>query len=103
MKKPTKEQEDLAAVAGHADEGFTKKYPTLAEYMTTQAWEGGGVREPSAISLSIKDGLWQAALNDKALKQSLYSSAATLAEALKALEGALADGVGAWRPWKRGK
>jgi hypothetical protein len=47
--------------------------------------------------------MWQAALNDKALKQSLYSAAGTQKAALKLMEEALSTGSGVWRPWKRGK
>lgn len=103
MKKPDKVQAGAIEATGQADERFAKAYPLLLTYLLDVFWDDGSPREPSALSLTIKDGLWQAALNDKALKQSFYSSGPDMAAALKLLEKALQDGVGAWRSWKRGK
>jgi hypothetical protein len=45
----------------------------------------------------------QVALNDKALRQSLYSTSGSLHDAFRLVEKALADNLDAWRPWKGGK
>lgn len=103
MKRPTPAQETSARETGCPDATFAGKYPTLVAYLTDDAWEDGKARETSAISFTIKDGVFQLAINDKALKQSLYTTAATMTEALKLAEGALRDGTGQWRSWKRGK
>jgi len=103
MKRPSKVQEARADQSGHADEGFLKKYPTLSGYLSDGKWDDGQPRQLSTLTWSVQDGLWQAALNDKALKQSMYCTAPTQAEALKLMEKALAEGVEAWRPWKKGK
>lgn len=86
-----------------SDEAFAKAYPTLWGYVADCQWDDGKNRETSALSFTWKEGLWQLALNDKALKQSFYTAAGTLQSALKAMEKALLDGSGQWRPWKRGK
>lgn len=103
MKRPEKSEVRKATEAGQADEQFAKKYPTILQYLLDDKWDDGKERETSALAVSLKDGMWQAALNDKALKQSFYSSAATLPQALALMEKALVDGVDAWRSWKKGK
>lgn len=103
MKKPTPAEKKRASIEGIADDGFAKAHPKIVEYLITVEWEDGSAREPSALSVTIRDGMVNVALNDKALKQSMYSTAGTLKEALKLLEGALKDELGAWRPWKAGK
>jgi len=84
-------------------EKWLVKFPTVCEYLSTTSWEDGTPREASALSVSVQDGCILIALNDKDLKQSLYTSAESLLEALKLMEGALSSNVGQWRPWKAGK
>lgn len=103
MKKPDRSQSAAIAATGQADEAFQKKYPNVLAYLLDTAWDDGSPREPSSLALSLKDGQWQAALNDKALKASFYSSAPDMLSSLRLLEKALAEGVSAWRPWKKGK
>lgn len=103
LKRPTPAQEKCASANGVSDAQFVAKYPTILSYLTDESWDDGKARELSALSWTIKDGSWQLALNDKALKQSLYTSGPTMTEALKLLEACLASGSGSWRPWKRGK
>lgn len=88
---------------GCTDEGFMKNHPTIVTYLTDTTWDDGSNREVSALTVSIRDGSMCLALNDKDAKQSLYTQAETLREALKLMEGALKDGSGVWRPWKMGK
>lgn len=86
-----------------SDEGFLKKYPTIVTHLSDDKYDDGGARELSTLAVSIREGQIAIALNDKDLKQSMYTMAETLTEALKLLEGALAAGNGEWRPWKAGK
>jgi len=51
----------------------------------------------------VQDGGWLVALNDGDLKQSAYTSAGTLPEALKLMEEALQSSACSWRPWNAGK
>lgn len=103
MKKPSQSQAASAAAKGVPDEAWAKKYPTIVEHLVTDQWEDGSAREVSALSIQVKDGLMALALNDKDLKQSLYTAAGSLSEALALMERALKDGSGQWRPWKSGK
>lgn len=104
MKKPDVQTKParLSGTVGTED-GILKKYPRIVEYLTTDAWEDGSAREPSALSVMMRDEDVLLALNDKDLKQSLYTQAESLTEALKLMEGALATSKGAWRPWNAGK
>lgn len=104
MKKP--DSTPLASVGGVTSLGEDKwvgKCVHVSEYLVTTQWEDGTPREPSALSLSVADGLCLVALNDKDLKQSIYTSAETFQEALKLMEAALGSGKASWRPWKAGK
>jgi hypothetical protein len=103
MKRPTGEQEARASAGLMMDEAFVKRHPQLVAYLTDDLWEDGKERELASLTFSVSEGKWQVGLNDKAMQRSMYSAAATLGDALRALEKALADGVEAWRPWKRGR
>lgn len=85
------------------DDQWVKKYPTILAYLCDETYDDGGAREVSALSISIREGDFLLALNDKDLQQSVYTQAHTLADGLKLMEGALADGKAQWRPWKSGK
>jgi hypothetical protein len=100
MKRPTESQEASRASTGCTDERFAKQYPTLLEYMTTESWEDGGKREPSSLSVRIEGGEFLVSLNDKANKASVYTTAGSIQEALKLMEGALVSGKAPWRVWK---
>ena len=103
MKKPTPRQEEAIAAGEFADEGFAKKYPHLTEYLVTDKWENGEEREPSTFTVSHSAHGVQVAVNDKDQRQSLYSTAGTLTEALKLADKAIGDGIDAWRQWGGGK
>ena len=103
VKKPTQEPQKTAGAVSLSDTSFSNKHPHITEYLCTEKWEDGTARDPSALSISVREGYMSLALNDKDLKQSLYTQAETLAEALKLMEGCLKDGTGVWRPWKAGK
>lgn len=85
------------------DEQWVKRYPTILAYLCDETYDDGGVREVSALSISIREGDFLLALNDKDLKQSVYTQAHSLTEGLKLMEEALKDGKAQWRPWKAGK
>lgn len=102
MKRPTQAQVRASGQTTTPDEVWNKKFPTIAMYLCDDAWEDGTAREPSSLAVTVRDGMIQLALNDKDLKQSLYTSAGSFAEAMVLMEKALAMGVEAWRPWKTG-
>lgn len=104
MRKP----DSVVGVSGEAtasleEDKWLGKFKCVCEYLTTTKWDDGSPREPSAISVSVSDGALTIALNDKDLKQSIYTSAGTLQEALKLMEDSLASSKVTWRPWKAGK
>lgn len=104
MKRPEVKLAGGSAASGAcSDDVFVKKYPNILIYLTDASWEDGKDRELSQLSISVRNGAIALALNDKALKQSLYTQADTLTEALKLMEGALQDGSGEWRAWNAGK
>jgi hypothetical protein len=103
MKRPDTTETAAKDSCGLTDEGFVKKYPNISAYLMDDKWDDGKARECSSLAFSVKDGTWQLALNDKALKTSMYTSAPTMDSCLKTLEKALADHVQAWRSWKKGK
>jgi len=103
MQRPTPKQEAAAAATGCTDEQLAKKFPTVVSYLTDTKYDDGSSREPSSFTVTCSAGGVQVALNDKELKQSLYSTSGTLQDALKLMEKALIDGIDAWRPWGRKK
>lgn len=103
MKRPDPKSTTGTGQPSGADDAFVKAYPSVWSYLADETWDDGKDRQPSALSLTWKEGCWQLALNDKALKQSLYTCAPTQKEALGLMEKALRDGTGVWRSWKRGK
>lgn len=104
MKRPDSKASKASSGRGLcSDEAFVKRYPCIVEYLTDDVYDDGGAREVSVLSVSIRDGSISLALNDKDLKQSLYTQAETLQGALMLMEGALKSGVGEWRAWKMGK
>jgi hypothetical protein len=103
LKRPTEKQSSSAENTGCPDAAFVNAYPQLLAYLTDAYWEDGKPRELSSASFTLKDGLWQLAVNDKALKQSLYTAGPTIKDCLRLAEKAIADGSGQWRLWKRGK
>lgn len=104
MKRP-----DSKAAGGRylgataVDEAWVKKYPTILSFLCDETYDDGGARETSALSIAIRDGDFLLALNDKDLKQSVYTQAHTLGDGLKLMEDALAKDQAQWRPWNNGK
>lgn len=103
MKKPSSTIAADGRPCDVPDHASLKAMPLLMEMLTTDRWDDGTPRLPSAISLFIEDGRWKAAINDKDLRASLYVTADTLVGALKALESALASPSPDWRGWNKGK
>lgn len=84
------------------DPEFARRYPILVEYLTSEKYDDGLVRERSALSMFCEDGMIKLALNDRDVGASLYCSSTTFGGALEALEGMLQRGPDAgWRVWKK--
>jgi len=97
MKRPEASvREEGAAMP---DEKWVKAYPTISEYLVTAAWEDGASREPSTLVIKVQNGVILAAVNDVALKRSLYCSGDTVDMALRSMEKALQSPTADWRKW----
>lgn len=81
---------------------WSRQFPRIVEYLTVVRYSDNSSREPSQLSVSCQDGRVRLALNDREMKQSLYTDALTVAEALVLMEECIASGAGIWRPWGSG-
>ena len=92
MKRP----DTKPLIGGSQGELFTdptfKDCPTIWEFLTHDAYEDGGARERSALSVRVASEGVLLALNDQDLKASAYTQAESLRAALKLMEMALVKG-----------
>lgn len=103
VKRPDASKLSPAQANAPPTDQFAVTAPGLMEYLTHDKYEDGTPRERSALSVFIEDGWYKLALNDKDLRRSLYVTAESLIEALKALERHLLADTGDWRSWSGGK
>jgi len=103
MKKPTKHQEAAFNGTGEHPDNIWRNHAHIGEYLSATKYDDGSARETSALSITLEGPCVNLALNDRDLKQSAYTQAPTLMEALELMDCALRDGVLQWRPWKAGK
>lgn len=104
MRKPVRTPEsDVVSVADFSEDVILCTLPHITEHLSATKYDDGSKREQSSLSVSVVDGAVAIALNDKDLSRSAYTLAASLEEALKLLEEALAADKAVWRPWKLGK
>lgn len=98
MQRPVESKNSLNA-APAVDGKFSKMYPMLWEYITTERWEDGEAREPSSLSIFCEGGILKGSLADRDQKRSVYVSAGSVEGVIHALEKALASGAVDWRAW----
>jgi len=103
MKRPTTPSKPKKGSVHESSCPILSKVPTVWEYLADGTWDDGKPREVSRMSIEARGGAVQVALHDPALRQSLYTDADTVEEALALMEGALQAGTAPWRPWKGGK
>jgi hypothetical protein len=103
VKRPTPAQAAAQADLGLTDEDFAMQYPLITQYLIDRRWDDGKLRELSTLTLSAPEGTIQLGLNDKDARRTLYTSAATVAEALELMERAIREAQGTWRPWHNAK
>lgn len=89
-----------------ADEELSSRCPALTEYLTEALTEDGTARVTSTLQVSCEDGLWKAALTDRAQKggnfdYKLWRSGVCLLDALRALDEALRSGQADWRKFPK--
>lgn len=75
--------------------------PAIVEMLVADKWpEDGSPRKPSTLTVSIVDGAWKLALNDRDAEASTFVTAATFEDALKALETRIQADECDWRAWQ---
>jgi len=83
------------------DPSFSKKCPTVLEFLGCNMWPDQTPREPGTITLFIEGHRWKAGVNDRDGEFSAYLSAETFQGLLEALERGLDQDKLDWRPWKK--
>jgi hypothetical protein len=90
----------LQKLKGSADSGgasskpletcpLSKRFPTLAAFLSMTSWPDGEVRCTGTVTLLFEDGLCKAAINDRDASMSAFVSGKTLTSLLEALEKGL--------------
>lgn len=85
---------------------LSERWPALAEFLSSGAWDNGDPRERGTMLLVWSDGRWRAWLNDKDTGAAAWMSGETLSEVLDDASEALREGSLEWRvvkPWAKKK
>jgi len=94
-----KSKEASERTVAQTDDGFAKKYPALAEFLSLEEWEPGVARERGTITVFFEQGTFKAGLNDKDGECTAYVTKPTFNGILDALEKGLVKGDLDWRNW----
>jgi hypothetical protein len=78
-------------------EPWSKRYPTLLEFLCVVKWEDGSVRQSGTVTLMAEDGLFKAAMNDRDAGVSCFVSGKSPGSLLEAMEKGLVTGSLEWR------
>lgn len=80
------------------------EFPALVEFLTVDKLPNGSARTPSALSLSMDDGVCKGCLKERDEGLILWASADTFQGVLEALEAQLTSEAPDWRPdrWAKG-
>lgn len=97
LKKVAAENGEAKKRSLAKDKETAEAWPALFEWMTTEAWEDGTVRETSTLLVFVEDGLWKCCFSDRDGSRRLWVSGGTLATMLGALDASLRTGEGDWR------
>jgi hypothetical protein len=79
---------------------LSERFPTVAEFLTSTAWEDGSSRSTGTITLMRDEGAWKAALHDRDAGLSCFVSGKTFTALLEAMERGLEAGSLEWREKK---
>jgi len=82
------------------DKWIFEAYPFLAGGLCDPWWDEGKPRVPWTMKVAYSAEGCSVTLNDKENKLVLFTSAASLEDAMEAIEGALETGKAAWRKSK---
>lgn len=98
VKRPDSSVTDGTSLGVPSDPSFQKNHPLLFEYLTTDTWDDGTVRERSTLLIFCEGQAFKLCLLDRALARKAFVTAQTLLDALRAVEKGLANGSLDWRP-----
>lgn len=87
----------LAKVPASSSTELLKDFVNVMEFLSSLSGEGNSSREAGLLSLTTKDGKWQARLKDNSGKVYCYVTADRLDDVLLSVESGLGDGSLDWR------
>ena len=76
---------------------WSKKFPTVTEFLTLLRWEDGASRESGTVTLMYDDGMAKAAMNDRDGELSCFVSGKTFTALFHAMEKGLVEDSLEWR------
>jgi len=86
-----------------ADPDVAKWAPTLVEWLTLLAWEGGDKRKTGTVMLLAENGVWKAWVHDRDGGRSAWVSGGSLLDLVDAVERGIADDSLTWRDDAKGR
>lgn len=99
-KVPTGKSAGVPAVLP-VDPGFTKRYPTIWEFLTADQYGPEQPRERSGLTLHVEEGCFKLYLSEKTKEAGIDATGSTLQLALEALEARLTSDAPGWRSTAR--
>jgi len=99
MKKRAKLETPTPQAWVPSQDPFYKKLPYVDECMNNPWYEDGDARQLGNLKINSTSSGVQLILSDPDNRESAFTTASTVREALELLENALAREVGVWRPW----
>lgn len=97
LRKPLPGQQYGQAAPMFDDQDFRQLYPNLYEYLFTDRWADGSVRQTSTLSVFSDNGALKVVLNDRDNNRSAFFSAKRFNEALESMETALREETVDWK------
>lgn len=72
-------------------------FPSIWEYLSTDAWPDGSARQSSTLTIFVEGGRVKVCLSDRENDRSAWASGESLEEAAMSLERALGQDTVEWR------
>ena len=83
------------------DPTFTKRFPTIWEFLTSDRYGPDQPRERSGLTLHVEAGCFKLYLSEKTKEAGIDATGSTLQLALEALEARLTSDAPGWRSTAR--
>lgn len=97
LRKPLPGQQYGPVAPMFSDEDFQRDYPNITEYLFTERWADGSMRQTSTLSVFSDNGSLKIVLNDRDNNRSAFFSAKRFLEALENMETALREETVDWK------